>query len=219
MAEPRYALRAIRKTPGLSLFIVAVLALGIGATTSIFSVVNGVLLKPLAIPDRDRVFLLFEHKRSEGDERYNLSPANFYDLREQASSFANLGPGIVFGSMGAENVAGKDQPERLSVAVVSAGFLETLRYPILAGHAFTAEHDKPGANVAMISHGVWQRRFGGSAAVIGQSLSSMESNRTIIGVLGPRPPTPRTAISGFPGSSVPTTARFAPCTSSPSWAG
>ena len=118
LSDIRYGFRSLLKSPGFSVLVVVILALGIGANTAIFSVVNGVLLHPLGIPDRDRVFVLFENRRAESNDRYPFSPANFYDLREQSRAFETMADAMTFEGIGV-NMSTSGRPEHVPATIVS----------------------------------------------------------------------------------------------------
>ena len=176
----KHALHLFLKSPGFTLAAVSALALGIGANTAVFTVVNTVLLKPLGFIDADRL-VLFDIMSSEG--RYpNASIPNFRIYREQTSVFSDVaafddgGPGF--------NLTG-EHPEQVQGMHVSESYFRMMGAPVLLGRTFTAQEDSPhGGNVAILSYGLWQRRFGGDANVIGKSLSLGDEPYTVIGVLG-----------------------------------
>ncbi len=173
-----YGLRMLRKNPAFTMITVLTLALGIGANTAMFSVVDSVLLRPLPYPRADRLVLVWE-KPPKGRQN-GVSAANFLDWREQSRSFRNLA-GISFGSF---NLSGKDQPERVDGMHVSWDFFEVLGVQPALGRGFAADEDRPGAaRVAVISYGLWQRRFGGDAGIIGRSIIADGEPCTVIGVM------------------------------------
>lgn len=172
LQDVRYALRAMRKTPGFSLAVVLTVALGIGANTAMFSVIRGVLLKPLSYRDPDRLALL-----SDG-----ATPIRFHDFLRGAHSYSEVGAYAVTSEQMA--LSGVGQPEVLSGARVSANFLHILGVSPQLGRSFLPEEDRPGGPaVAMISAELWQRRFAGDRSVMGKSVSLAGTPYTIIGIL------------------------------------
>ncbi|HEX2463662.1 MAG TPA: ABC transporter permease [Thermoanaerobaculia bacterium] len=174
----RHALRSLRRSPGFTLAAVAALALGIGANTAIFSVVNAVLLEPLGINDADRV-VLFVTTSPEGSTT-TLSPAEFQHFQRQTSveHAAAYSPGVV-------NYTGGGFPEQLRSARVTSEFFRCFRAPLAVGRSFTAAEDLPGAAPSVIlSRSLWVGRFESDPAVIGRSMSIGGEPHEIVGVLG-----------------------------------
>lgn len=168
----RYALRGMSKTPSFSLTVLLTIALGIGATTAMFSVIRGVLLKPLDYRDPDRVVLLAD----------GATPIRFHDFLRNAGSYTEVGAYAVTPEQMA--LSGISEPEVLSGARVSANFLHILGVSPLMGRSFLLDEDMPGGPaVAMISAELWQRRFGGETSVVGKTVSLAGGPYTIIGVL------------------------------------
>ncbi len=175
--ESVQALRGLRRRPGLALTAVLSLALGIGATSAIFSVVDAALLRPLPIPDHDRVVVLQEYRR---DERLGGNAARFRDWATDARSLTDL-TGIYDESA---TLLGRGEPERVSVLRTFGPLLALLQVEIPLGRGFSVEEERgTGAPVALLGHGLWQRRFGADPAVLGQSLTLGATSYTIIGVL------------------------------------
>src|SRR3982751_4646763 len=176
--DARYALRQLRKTPGFALVAVLTLALGIGATSAIFSVVNGVLLRPLPFPDADRLVRVYEIVPQYG--RFSVAPATFLDWRKQATTLERLS---TFNA-GSATLAGSDGPERLTTATVSWDLFELLKVSPVLGRTFVEAEDAPGKNsVVVLSFGLWQRRFGGDPAGLGGALPRSGEPVTIVGVM------------------------------------
>ena len=176
----RHSLHMFLKNPGFTIAAVAALALGIGANTAIFTVVNAVLLKPLSYPNADRIveFLLI-WPGGTGDA---ASIPKFHIWQQQTSVFKEVaaydtaGPGF--------NITG-DHPEQIHGIHVSEGYFRLFGAPILLGRTFTPQEDAPnGGKVVVLSYGLWQRKFGGDPNVIGRALSLGTDPYTIIGVLG-----------------------------------
>jgi putative ABC transport system permease protein len=162
----RYALRGLLKSPGFTAVSVLTLAIGIGANTALFSVIDALLLRPLPYPDADRIVVLWS-KQPDGT-RTNVSPADYLDYREQNRSFEHFG-GL---SQVEFNVIINGAADRLTGFQVSSGFLESLGARAVFGRAFTPDDDRPGApRVAMLSYATWQTKFGGERRIIGQGLT------------------------------------------------
>ena len=182
LQDLRYALRVLAKDFGFSAVAVLTLALGIGANTAIFTVVNAVLLRPLPYPQSDRLLLLYNTNLKRASGRGPFSLMRLDQLQSQARSFSNLA-GFCNETF---NLTGVDQPEQLTAARVSANFLDTLGVHPLLGRDFLPEEDREGAKpVVLLSEGLWQRRFGGNPNIIGSSLTLDNQAYTIIGVLPP----------------------------------
>ena len=180
MQDVRYAARALRRAPGFVAVAVTTLALGIAAATLVYTLVDGVLLRPLPFHDSDRIVLARETRH--GGRAMSLAWPNFVDLRTRATSFQTIG-GWVGGPV---NLTGVDQPELLAGRRVTANLFDVLGVHPAIGRTFTTADDQPGADpVVIISHRLWQRRFGGDPAVIGQRLRLDEVQATIVGVLPP----------------------------------
>lgn len=179
--DARYAARSIRKTPGLALAVIAVLAIGIGANTAIFSVVNAAILKPLPFSDPDELVLLIGNVQRQRIERRGNSYPDYLDWRSQAQSFAGMAAieGAPF------VLTGVDEPERFTGEFVSAGYFELLGVRPLVGRVFQADEDRSqdGAAVAVIGEDLWKRRFGGDSAVLGRKLTLNARPYTVIGVM------------------------------------
>ena len=174
----RYGARMLRKQPGFTLIAVVTLALGIGANTAIFSVVNAVLLKPLPYEQSDRLVLLLEHAETFGEE--SVAYPNYVDWRAQQTVFENLG---VYNG-GSYNLTGSGDAEQLSGANASADLLAALRVKPALGRLFTNDEDKLGAApVVVLSHNLWQKRFGGDAGIINRTITLNERGYTVIGVM------------------------------------
>jgi putative ABC transport system permease protein len=170
----RYGARMLLKQPGFTLLAVLTLALGIGANTAMFSVVNAVLLRPLPFPEPERLVTL------AGRSTNNFAAPDFRDLATQNRSFAALGAytNATF------NLAGGSEPERVNGARVSASLLPTLGVTPLYGRNLSLEEDREGgARVVMLGYGVWQRQFGADPSVVGRAIRLDEQSYTVIGVL------------------------------------
>ncbi|MEW6127996.1 MAG: ABC transporter permease [Acidobacteriota bacterium] len=176
----KYAIRTLLKKPGFCLVAIFTFALGIGANTAIFSVVNGVVLKPLPYVEPERIIQLWEYDKRQKPTQSSISPLNFNDWRNQSQQFEHLSA-YRFLSF---TLTGGSQPESLRGAGVSASFLSVLGVKPALGRDFLAEEDAPGKNrVVMISNGFWRTRFEGRADVLSQTLQLNGETHNIIGVL------------------------------------
>lgn len=181
--DARLALRLLAVRPGFTLVAAATLAIGIGATTLIFSVVDAVLLTPPPFRDPDRLVVVWEHNVPR-DRRTNVaSPANFLAWRDTQQSFTDIGAFSITGT-GSLTSPGAE-PEQVSVQLATSRLFTILGVDAFAGRTFTAEEDRPDNDVALISHRIWQRRFGGSPTMVGQTVSVSGTVRTIVGVMPP----------------------------------
>jgi putative ABC transport system permease protein len=176
----RYGLRMLRKNPSFTAVAVLTLALGIGANTAIFSVVNAVLLRPYPYKDPDRLMFLWETRLPE-IPRISPSPANFLDWRKQNT---------VFEQLEACNVKnfnlGGDKPARIRGMVITHGFLSMFGIRPRIGRDFLPDEDQPGRNnVVILTHELWQRQFGGDPNILNQSIKLDDQPFTVIGILPP----------------------------------
>ena len=180
--DVRYGLRSLGKKPGFTFTAIVALALGIGANTAIFSVINGVLLRSLDYARPDRTVMVWERFAQNPDHQNVVSPANFLDWQKSIRSFEKIA--AVWDLR--QNLTGSGEPIEVHAQAVSAGFFPTLGVQPLIGRWFTDEEDRPGANlVAILSHKIWQERFGGNNAVLGQKATISGRLFTIIGVMPP----------------------------------
>jgi predicted permease len=178
----RHALRLFRKSPGFTLSAVAALTLGIGANTAIFSVINAVLLKPLAFPDADRIVILGTHSQ-QGNNRSG-SPAKFQHWRAQTDVLRDVS---AFRTNVA-NYTGGGVPEQFQAASVSADYFHLFGVPVLRGRTFTAAEDRPGGErVVVLSRATWARIFASRDDVLGTSISLSGEPYTIVGIADAQP--------------------------------
>jgi putative ABC transport system permease protein len=177
--DVRYAFRALARRPGFTAVAVITLALGIGANTAIFSVVYGVLLRPLDYPQADRLVALREANALKQPDA-QIAPGNFLEWQRQSTVFSDL---AAYRTV-SYNLTGDGEPERLLSGRVSTGLFKTLRVQPIAGRDFLAEEDQPGREkVVIIGAGLWQRRFGSDSGVIGRTLRLSGEDFTVIGVM------------------------------------
>jgi putative ABC transport system permease protein len=177
MQDVRYAFRLLLKSPGFAAIAILTLALGIGANTAIFSVVNGVLLRPLPFRDPSRLVLIAE---KSSFPVISTSYENYLDWRDQSHSFESMEA-----TRGAAiTLTGAGEPERLNVRMATAGLFPMLGINAKVGRTFLAEEDRAGGTpVALLSYGLWQRRFGGSQEIIGKAINLDAQPYTVVGVL------------------------------------
>ncbi|MBI3693774.1 MAG: ABC transporter permease, partial [Acidobacteria bacterium] len=176
----RYGWRMLAKNPGFTAVAVAALALGIGANSAIFTVVNAVLLRPLRYKAPER--LIWVWQKPPWGVRNLASGPDFLDWGEQNQVFEHLAAahGQIF------NITGIEKPERVLGAGVSASFFPLLGVEPLLGRAFTTQEDRPGGErVVLLSYGLWQRAFGGDATLVGKTLALNSQSHTVIGILPP----------------------------------
>ena len=178
--DMRYGMRMLVRRPGFTVIAVITLALGIGANTAIFSVVNTVLLRQLPYQNPDELVMVWETAHKLGFPQNDVAPANFIDWREQNQVFAQ----IAAFSGASVSLTGEGEPERIEGQRVSASLFTLLGVAPALGRGFTEEDDRPDAQpVVVMSHGLWQRRFGSDQAIIGQTVTLNSLPRTVIGVM------------------------------------
>ena len=174
----RYGFRMLKKSPGFAVIAILTLALGIGANTTIFSVVNGVLLNPLPFHESNQLVSLFQ--KVPHFDNFSISYPNFVDWRRMNRTFSSM---AAYRGTGFD-LSGGGEPERLEGEMVSAGFFEILGVNPLLGRTFSPDEDRLGANpTVMITEGLWKRKFGSAPDIIGQRLVLDGVARTVIGVV------------------------------------
>ena len=175
----RYALRVLAKQPGFTAVVVLTLALGIGANTAIFSVVNAVVLEPLPFPDSKQLVEVKGVDVRAGDVHRPLSYLDFVDYRSQNRSLESAAAY----DKNTFTLTGIGEPLHVEVGVVSANFFDVLRTQPSLGRAFAEADDKPGTRVAILSHRIWQSRFGANPSILGSSVTLDTKPYTVIGVM------------------------------------
>jgi predicted permease len=156
------------------------LAIGIGANTAIFSVLNGVLLKPLPYPDPDRLVAVWETSHLQGMAEVNASPSTYFTFREESRTFQDIG----VWRHGSVNITGTGEPEQIDALDVTDGVLPLLGAQPIRGRWFTRKDDSPGSpKTVILTYGYWQRKFGGDPAVIGRRIMADGDASEIIGIL------------------------------------
>ena len=177
----RYGLRTLLKQPTFTAIAVVTIALGIGANTAIFSVVNAVILRPLPYPDADKLVMLWSTTPKDGNQEQPFSFADFNDVRAQAKSFSNIAAASPLWNF---TLTGGGEPEPIQGLFVSQNLFEMLGARPAIGRGFLPDDDRQGANpVVLISHALWQRRFGGDSNVLGRPLNVTGVNASIVGVM------------------------------------
>ena len=177
--DVRYAVRLLVKSPGFTTAAVVTLALGIGANAAIFSLVDAVMFRPLPYPDPHRLVSIWEVMQQTGT-RSVVAPANYLDYVKRARSFSTL---AAYQSAG-KNLTGSGDPERLIGEEVTASYFQTLGVMPELGRPFTAADNREGQDgVAVISHGLWQRRFGGDPAILNRDIRLDMRTYRIVGVM------------------------------------
>jgi putative ABC transport system permease protein len=181
-SDLRYSLRILAKSPGFVLVAIAALALGIGANTAIFTVVNATLLRPLPFNHSDRLVMVWESSPHNGNKANVVNPTNFLAWRDRNHSFEQIAAFVQFPA----NLSGAGDPEQIDSLAVTKDFFSVLRVQPELGRTFTAEEDAPnGPNAVILSHALWQRKFGGNPRVIGTVVRVNAREHTIVGVMPP----------------------------------
>ena len=176
----RYGLRGLWRQPGFTLIAVLSLALGIGANTAMFSLVNAVLLKPLQFAEPDRLVVLWEDNPSIDAGHDDVAVANFVDWKTQNKVFDDMAA-LSFRSF---NITGDGEPEKVMAYGATANFFPLLGATPALGRNFLPEEDQPGgAKVAILSYGLWQRRYGADRGILGRNILLNGQKHTVIGVM------------------------------------
>jgi predicted permease len=180
ISDVQHAVRLLAKAPGFTIAAVVALALGIGANTAIFSVVNAVLLKPLTYPDADRMVDFPAQVTGLANSLHSIPEFHFFERQtrvfKEVAAYDNAGPGF--------NLTG-GRPEQVHGIHVTEGYFRTYGAPLVLGRTFTPQEDSPhGGKAAVLSYSLWQRRFGGDPSVVGKSISLGNEPYTIVGVIG-----------------------------------
>ena len=180
-SDVQHAVRMLVKTPGFTIAAIAALALGIGANTAIFSVVNTVLLKPLNYPNADRMVNFLAPSAEIASDLHNIPEFHFLQrqtkLFKDVAAFDNAGPGF--------SLTGGSRPEQVNGIHVTEAYFRMYGAPLALGRTFTPQDDSPhGGHVVVLSYGLWQRRFGGDPTIVGKSISLGNEPYTVVGVVG-----------------------------------
>jgi hypothetical protein len=191
LQDLRYGLRTLRKNPGFTAVAVLTLALGIGANTAVFTVVNGVLLSPMPFPEAGRLVSLTP-RGGPFEWQPGVSDSDYLAFREQDRAFERIAS---FTSRATANLTGAGDPVQIPVAYVTTDFFPTLRTNPELGRGFLAAEDEPGRdNVAVLSNELWKERFGADLAILGKTVQLDGISRTVTGVMPPG--------FAFPGAKV-----------------
>jgi putative ABC transport system permease protein len=186
LGDLRLGLRILFRNPGFAAVAILLLALGIGANTAIFSVVNAVLLRPLPYQDPSRIMQIWHvppAKSFPGMTTFSVSPANYLDWRQQSHSFEEM---AAYGGANF-NVGGQERPEAIQAARVAPEFFSILRVRPILGRTFTPDEDRPGhGHVVVLGNALWRDRLGADPAAVGQSIILDGETYTIVGVMAPQ---------------------------------
>ncbi len=190
LRDIRFGFRGLSKRPGFTIIALLALALGIGANTAIFSLVNAVVLQPLPYTEPDQ--LVWAWGKFPGGNRASVSPADYLDFRNQNKTFEQ------FGAMGTTsrpaNLTGSGEPERLMASVVTGNFFQALGVTPALGRGFSLDNEKPGNDqVTVLSYGLWQKRFAGNPGIVNQRILLDGKSFEVIGVMGKDITFPQTA--------------------------
>jgi putative ABC transport system permease protein len=178
--DARFGVRTLLRRPGFAAVAVLTLGVGMGATTAIFSLVDSVLLKPLPFHEPDRLALVWEVRPRFNQPRIEAAPLNYRDWEQQVRAFKSLAAYVTT----FVNLTGSGTPERLEAMQVTPNLFPTLGIEPLVGRAFTTPEGSPGqTTVAILSYGLWQRRFGGDRAIVGQTIRLDGQSHQVIGVM------------------------------------
>jgi predicted permease len=181
--DARYGLRGLWRNPGFTIVAILTLAIGIGATTAVFSVVDGVLLKPLPFPDADRLVGVWQiDPQLSGAKAFNCSPSMYFTYREESQTFQDFG----LAATGSASVTGLGDPEQVRTLNTTYGTLQALGVQPVIGRLFTEADDTPGGtdpDTVIISYGYWQSHFGGDRSLLGHGMTVDSTPRQIVGVM------------------------------------
>ncbi|HZI30282.1 MAG TPA: ABC transporter permease [Gemmatimonadaceae bacterium] len=182
LQDLKYGVRLLRRSPGFTTLAVLTIGLGIGANSAIFSVINGVVRKPLAYPDADRLMFITSQFPTLNFNKFWVSPPEYFDFKEHTRAFSHVGAYAT----GAMNLSEGDRPERVNAAFVTASMFDVLGVRPQRGTTFTPEQDLPGVDpVVVLSHELWQRAFGADPSIVGKTAMIQGLQRTIVGVMPP----------------------------------
>jgi predicted permease len=176
----RYGVRGLIKRPGFTVIALVTLALGIGANTAIFSVVNAVLLRPLQFKDPEQLVIVWEDASFAGFPRNTPAPANYIDWKNQNQSFTDMAATAEVSF----NLTGDGEPERVTAFAVTANFFPLFGVQPLLGRSFLPEEDRPGASkVVMLSYSLWQSRYGGDRQILNRDIQLNGEKHSVVGVM------------------------------------
>ena len=196
LKDLRFAVRGLLKRPGFTVIALVALALGIGANTAIFSLVNAVMLRPLPFPEPDRLVWVYGNIRN-GINRSSVSPLDFLDYRNQNKTFEQFATSYAMPLPA--TLTGGAEPERLQASVVSGNYFETFGIAPALGRGFTLDNEKPGQDqVAVLSYTLWQQRFAGDPSIVNKTIVLNGKACEVIGVMGEGVSFPQTADLWLP---------------------
>src|SRR5688572_4772945 len=182
MTDLTLAFRMLRRQPGFTAVALLTLALSIGATTAIFSVVNGIVLRPLPYAESDRLVLISEKNEQRGWMTFSVAPANYVDWARSSRTFESM----VALTSGSVALRAGEGAEQLPTTFATAELFQVLRATPALGRTFVTGDDAPGATpVVVIGHGLWLRRFGADAAAVGRVVTINDRPVTVVGVMKP----------------------------------
>lgn len=194
VADLKHGLRVLLRTPLFTICTIAALAMGIGATTALFSVVHAMLLKPLPYPEADRLLVLWEHNIPRNRMRNVVNPANFMGWRDRSQSFEGMGALV----QNRATLTGRGEPAEITTMIVTANLIDVLGVPPLVGRGFAAGEDQDtAARTILLSHGLWTRRFGADPTIVGQQLTINGESVAVVGVMPPGFDTLGTQVDAF----------------------
>ena len=180
MQDVRYALRLLRRRPGYATIILLTLAIGIGANTAVFTAIDAVLLRPLPLPDPDRLVMVWENDRLNHKTHYFVAPANFADWRDQARAFES----VTAYNRQSGTIAAGSEPFRAQLAAVTPNFFEVLGAPAALGRTLTeSDGVAPNNRVLVLSHALWVAHFGADPAAVGRTVKYADLDFRIVGVM------------------------------------
>src|ERR1044072_1078778 len=180
LQDIRYGIRGLLNRPGFTAIALITLALGIGANTAIFSVVNAVLLRPLPFQDPEQLVIVWEDATFAGFPRNTPAPANYVDEKTQTRPFSAM-PASHETSF---NLTGDGEPERVSAYSVTANFFPLLGVQPLLGRSFVTDEDRPGASkVAVLSYSLWQSRYGADRSILNRDILLNGEKYSVVGVM------------------------------------
>ena len=179
LADLRYALRLLRRAPGFTLLVVLVLALGIGANSAIFTLVDQTVIRPLPYADSNRLAMLWEDFSTFGSPKSRVSPATYLDWRRRNRVFDQV---AAFGAVSSD-FSGGGSPEQVQGARVTSNLIPMLGVAPVVGRTFGVGEEGPGIREVVLSNRLWQRRFGGERDLVGKPILMNEEKYTVIGVM------------------------------------
>ena len=179
-SDLRHGLRVLLRTPLFTICTIAALAVGVGSTTALFSVVHAMLVKPLPYPDADRLVVVWEHNLPRNRPRNVVNPVNFMGWRDRSRSFESMG---AF-TQNRVTLTGSGEPTEVSTMIVTANLLDVLGVSPILGRGFATGEDQDGSGrTVVLSHALWLRQFGGDTSVLGRALTINGEPVTVIGVM------------------------------------